>query len=92
MYTRTELCYTFIISKTGEERNECKELELALSHGFQHLQIGARTKLNFQDETELPHELFAENPIFLSTALTRNTLINCNNRGKNLPATQRSLG
>ena len=62
--------------RDGEERNENRQTQLALSHGSQqHLRIGTRTKLHFQDKTLLPHELYAERAVLLSTTLTRNTFI-----------------
>lgn len=60
-----------------QKRKEMKNQkpQWVLSHRFQYLQIRSRTKLNFQDERELPHELPAENAVFLSTALTRSTFM-----------------
>lgn len=60
--------------KDGEDRNENRQPQLALSRGLQHLWIGTRTKLNSQDKTELPRELFAKKAVYLSTALTGNTV------------------
>lgn len=60
--------------KDEEERNENRQPQLALSHGFQHLWIGTRTKWNSQDKTELPRELFAKKAVYLSTALTGNAV------------------